>query len=78
MMDQKAKPIPEEPTRPMGAVTARLAADPIRAEWLRQCVASAPPMAPEDILFAQRILFTPTAAEVAAARRRATASKRGQ
>lgn len=55
-------------TRPMGRVTAWLAADPERAEWVRRVVAQAPPMTAEQIMFAQRILFTPTPAEVAAAR----------
>jgi hypothetical protein len=62
-------PAPEDDaavTRPMGPVTARLAADPVRAEWLRRCVAAAPPMAAEDILWARRLIFTPTTAEVAA------------
>jgi hypothetical protein len=45
--------------RPMGPVTAWLAADPERAEWVRRVVAKAPPMSAEDVLFAQRILFPP-------------------
>jgi len=56
-------------TRPMGPVTAWLAADPERAERVRRVVAEAPPMTAEQIMFARRILFTPTPDEVAAVAR---------